>query len=320
MAKNTKADYSTTAASNTDALGQSTAGTAAANTIDTLFQNLMAVDAREYGDKGGLGTVGGSANAITLTSLSTYQSNANGVRVAFKAASTNTGATTFNLDGNGIKAVRLQGDVALVGGEILANGTYELRYDSAYNAAAGAWVLLNPTGIASATGALGDPNADRVVFWDDSAGGYAYLTIGAGLAITATTLDASIPAAASQAEQETGSSTTVYVTPGRQHYHQSAAKCWGLTTGGGTPVLSTSYNVTSISDDGTGLLGVTIATDFSSANYAPVSGILMTSAGGPRWSLVNDRAAGTFQISAWNNGASLADPTAGYCWACYGDL
>lgn len=36
---------------------------------------------------------------------------------------------------------------------------------------------------------LADPNADRILFWDDSAGSYAYLAAGSGLAITATTLD-----------------------------------------------------------------------------------------------------------------------------------
>lgn len=38
---------------------------------------------------------------------------------------------------------------------------------------------------------LADPNADRLLFWDDSAGAYAYLTAGSGLTITDTTLSAS---------------------------------------------------------------------------------------------------------------------------------
>lgn len=38
---------------------------------------------------------------------------------------------------------------------------------------------------------LGDPNADRLLFWDDSAGGLAYLTIGSGLSISGTTISAS---------------------------------------------------------------------------------------------------------------------------------
>lgn len=38
--------------------------------------------------------------------------------------------------------------------------------------------------------ALNDPGADRILFWDDSAGEYAYLTIGANLEISGTTLNA----------------------------------------------------------------------------------------------------------------------------------
>lgn len=39
--------------------------------------------------------------------------------------------------------------------------------------------------------ALSDPNADRILFWDDSAGQYAYLTAGSGLVIAGTTISAS---------------------------------------------------------------------------------------------------------------------------------
>lgn len=39
--------------------------------------------------------------------------------------------------------------------------------------------------------ALSDPNADRILFWDDSAGAYAYLTAGSGLTIAGTTISAS---------------------------------------------------------------------------------------------------------------------------------
>lgn len=51
------------------------------------------------------------------------------------------------------------------------------------------------TGLVSrANGGLGiylaDPNVDRILFWDDSAGTYAYLTAGSGLSITGTTLSA----------------------------------------------------------------------------------------------------------------------------------
>ena len=38
--------------------------------------------------------------------------------------------------------------------------------------------------------ALTDPNADRILFWDDSAGSTAFLTVGTGLSISGTTLSA----------------------------------------------------------------------------------------------------------------------------------
>lgn len=145
MAKNTIADLDTTAANNTDILGQNSAGSASANTIDTLFQNENAVLARYYGDEGGLGTIGGSANAITVTSRSTYQSLTTGLHIRIKPASNSTSTVTLNLDGLGAKAVRLPGDVALSAGELRANGYYDLNYDSALNGGAGAWTLLNPS-------------------------------------------------------------------------------------------------------------------------------------------------------------------------------
>src|SRR3990167_10071399 len=36
---------------------------------------------------------------------------------------------------------------------------------------------------------LSDPNADRVLFWDDSAGSLQYLTLGTNISVTDTTLN-----------------------------------------------------------------------------------------------------------------------------------
>lgn len=47
------------------------------------------------------------------------------------------------------------------------------------------------TALVTALAALGDPNVDRILFWDDSAGAYAYLAAGSGLTITGTTMTAS---------------------------------------------------------------------------------------------------------------------------------
>jgi len=68
---------------------------------------------------------------------------------------------------------------------------------------------------------LTDPNADRILFWDDSAGHYDYLTAGSGLTITTTTItpdtastsQPGIAEAATVAETETGTDAARYVTP-----------------------------------------------------------------------------------------------------------
>lgn len=81
--------------------------------------------------------------------------------------------------------------------------------------------------------------------------------------------------AATQAQMEAGSSTTVFVTPGRTQYHPGVAKAWGVFDGTGTPAYSASYNLdSSITDNGTGDYTISFTTDFSSGNYA-IGGIAL---------------------------------------------
>ena len=44
----------------------------------------------------------------------------------------------------------------------------------------------------TAIAGLADPNADRILFWDDSAGTLTWLTLGTNLSITGTTINASV--------------------------------------------------------------------------------------------------------------------------------
>lgn len=133
---------------------------------------------------------------------------------------------------------------------------------------------------------------------------------------------------ATQAEMEAGTSTTVAVTPGRQHYHPSAAKCWGMANGAGTSLV-VNYNVSSITDTNTGRLTVNIGTDFSSANYAIVTTVqsvstALTVASVDNGGLVANTAitAGTFEIWNYDDTATthVAQDPANYFWACFGDI
>lgn len=77
-------------------------------------------------------TVGGSANAITLTNSPAISSYANGLRLSFKASASNTSATTVNVNGLGAKNIyKLSGTslVALTGGEIVSGAIYDITYD-----------------------------------------------------------------------------------------------------------------------------------------------------------------------------------------------
>lgn len=122
-------------------------------------------------------------------------------------------------------------------------------------------------------------------------------------------------AIATQADQETGTSTTTAVSPGRQQFHPSAAKCWLKCDNAGN--INASYNITSITDTGTGVVTVTIATDFSSAHYA----ILVSGGTDVAYSSPNSsQAAGSFVIRAFNTGTgTLQDSTLGYYAVCFGD-
>jgi hypothetical protein len=72
---------------------------------------------------------------------------------------------------------------------------------------------------------------------------------------------------ATQADMETATSTTAYVTPGRQQYHPSAAKAFVNFDGTATGTLRTTYNVSSVTDNGVGDYTINFTTSFSSVNY-----------------------------------------------------
>lgn len=102
-------------------------------------------------------------------------------------------------------------------------------------------------------------NGQTLVADSSTATGLKWDTVSSGLS------------AATQAEMEAASSTTVAVTPGRQQYHPSAAKFWVKFNGTGTPAINASYNFTSITDNGTGYYTLNIGTDFSSGSYCVVA-------------------------------------------------
>lgn len=136
----------------------------------------------------------------------------------------------------------------------------------------------------------------------------------------------SVGNAASQAEMEAGTATDRFVTPQGVNWHPGATKAWGKAVGAGTS-LTVNWNVSGISDTGTGRLGVTIGTDFSSANYSIVASLertvtSLTATGVEDHAIRNaSPAAGSFEIESYDQTAILfaAQDPANYFWQCCGD-
>lgn len=133
-----------------------------------------------------------------------------------------------------------------------------------------------------------------------------------------------VGAVATQAEMEAGTSTVTTVSPGRLHFHPAAAKCWGEFLANSTTVLR-SYNVTSIADTATGAMTVTIATDFSDANWACQVTRAEDDLTLVYSSTYDAKTAGTVILRSAVEAGSGSDPTAGsgnasWSFCGFGDL
>lgn len=116
----------------------------------------------------------------------------------------------------------LAGKVGTTGSETIAGVK---TFSSAPVVPDASFAIAKTSGLQAALDAkitgFADPNADRIVFWDDSATAYAALTPGAGLAITTTTIAATVATdaaagiveLATNGEAQTGTDTVRAVTP-----------------------------------------------------------------------------------------------------------
>jgi hypothetical protein len=126
--------------------------------------------------------------------------------------------------------------------------------------------------------------------------------------------------AASQAQMEAGTSVGTTVTPLRQQFHPSAAKFWVKATGNST-TIEVSYNMTSWADTAVGIADGTIATDFSSVDWAGHVNLLGAAS---NWNTTNtsgcgftSQAAGTFTVAAsqmTEGGTAAANPLDPTAW------
>ena len=260
---------------------------------------------------GATGQNGGSVYAADAGASDTYaitlspapSAYTTGMVIRFKANTLNTGAATLNANSLGAIALKKFGttnDVAT--GDILAGQIVEVVYDGTnFQMISAVDDIINLT-----TDGSPDTAADYFKTWDASASTYKKVLLSS---VGST--------AATQADQETATSTTTYVSPGRQQFHPSASKAY-LKCGTAANILH-SYNITSLADTGTGDVAITIATNFSSTLYVAVTTPETTARQATR--VKNGTpAAGTISIECFaTDTGTAADPTTGYNVSMFGD-
>lgn len=136
----------TTPGNNASLSGTSILGSGLLSTADDSFRTLTSFLAKWWNDIGGVNTVAGSGDAITITTPTLYASLKTGMRLQFIAGAANTTAVTINLDAIGAKAGRkISGgtDVAMAAGDLAIGVRYDIVYSAAANSAAGGWIFFN---------------------------------------------------------------------------------------------------------------------------------------------------------------------------------
>ncbi len=148
------------------------------NQIDNLFRAYAGALGGFVDDLGAVATPTGTATDIAVTlsqGFTAYGTAAGQIRhgtlIALKMPWAATGAATLNINSIGTKNIRRQGDAAIQADDWALSGVYFLRFDSAYDTASGAWVLMNPAAPSADLSAL-----DAITVNQASIGGYGAKT------------------------------------------------------------------------------------------------------------------------------------------------
>lgn len=281
------------------------------------------------------GTSSGT-NTITATLSPAITAYVAGQHYQFKAGGTNTGASTINFNSSGAKDLKKgpDGATALAAGDITTGGLYVVQYDGTN------FQLLNPkfpagfattdtpqfTGIE--VGHASDTTVTRASAGDLAVEsnrifrvGGADVPIADGGTGASTAADAftALKQAASdtatgvleiavQSEMETGTSTTLAVTPGRQHFHPGHPKAGGSFNGTGTPAFrSGDYGMGAITDIGAGRYTLALDTAFANTNFWLTATTLSTAGNQARVVCESGAVARTTSSLTLNTDSSFAD-------------
>ena len=120
---------------------------------------------------------------------------------------------------------------------------------------------------------------------------------------------------ASQTEQEAASSTSKFVSPGTQKFHPTAAKAWLVWALDGS--VTGSYNISSVTDTGTGDFTVSFTVAFSSGIYSAV--ISASDRNPPVIVGWDTNLVGNIRVTSRDVTGALTDSSGHYCAAFFGD-
>jgi hypothetical protein len=207
----------------------------------------------------------GTPSAATLT-------NATGLPVGSGISGLGTGVATFlaTPSSANLRAALTDevgtGAAYFVGGALGTPASVTLTNGTALPLATGVTGTL-PLANGGTGSALTDPNADRMMFWDDSAGALDWLTIGANLSISGTTLNAS--GGGGGGSLDVGSSIVTAGTTGRVLFDNVGVLGEYAISGTGSVVMTNSPTLvtpalgTPASGVATNLTGLPVASGIS---------------------------------------------------------
>ena len=270
------------------------------------------LDTAAWLDLGTTDSVGNTASVtqqLTGTSASVY-STPDSVAGLWERGTDIAAASTLSLPATGGGVFNVTGGVVTITGISSAQGgrTIKLRFAGAYPLTNNATTFIIPGG--STTTASGD-TCEAVNEAAQGASGSNWRLFNyeraTGSPLNLTTFTAA------QSDLETGTSTSLFSTVGNMKYHDGVAKAWTTGTHGGTPDSpgNDSYNVTSVSDTGVGIMTVNFTTSFSSVNYTQSGMCQRAATNSALWPAIHistDPTASACAIAFVSDGAAYTDP------------
>lgn len=280
------------------------------SSVNDSARAMMAVLAKWLADNSGTLTTGGTSTAYTLTTNTVFTTLAllSGQALTVKFNATNGAAATLNVDGLGAKALETAVGTALPAGQILADSIHRVTYDNANSAFIVQSVF--PTDVNSLTAETAPAVADLVALYDSSASAHRKMTLANLLKVVTSLTAETSPAtddelllydtSGTSADKitlvnllkvlnsltedtspdesadfllsyDTSAGTVKKVKPNSIVTSQMSSAWAYITVSGGTPTVASSFNVSSVTDHGTGDFTINFTNALADANYAVVA-------------------------------------------------